>query len=310
MRYSFWGNTEFSAVCLKQLADLHLKPEYIVTTSPKHIGKKQILTPNPVDKLGTYYHIPVFYADNLKDEKLISTLKEKRIDLAIVASFGKIIPYQYFKIYKKGMINVHPSLLPKYRGPSPIQNSILNGDFETGVTLFIIDNEVDHGPIIGQTKALIDFKDNYESLSVKLAKLGANLINFIMPSFLSGKTYIKIQNENLTTFTKKFNFQDGYINWNDTSFNIYNKIRALYIEPGTYSYFIKNEKKCLLKIFSAQIFDFKNVNQQPGTVTMYQNKVLVKTKDTFIELLRVQPEGKNKMDARSFINGNPINFLN
>jgi methionyl-tRNA formyltransferase len=132
--------------------------------------------------------------------------------LAIVASFGKIIPYQYFKIYKRGMINVHPSLLPKYRGPSPIQNSILNGDFETGVTLFVIDNEVDHGPIIGQTKALIDFKDNYESLSIKLAKLGANLINFILPNFLAGKTYIKIQNENLATYTKKFNFQDGYIN--------------------------------------------------------------------------------------------------
>ena len=83
----------------------------------------------------------------------------------------------------------------------------------------------------------------------------------------------------------------------------------MYIEPGTYSYFIKNDKKLLLKIYSAKVFDFKNVNQKPGTVTVYQNKVLVKTSDSFIELITVKPEGKNKMDARSFINGNPINFL-
>jgi methionyl-tRNA formyltransferase len=212
MDFCFLGNSHFSVIVLKTLLEQNFIPQLIITTSPKPVGRKQEITPNEVDTFSQEHNIKVLYGDHLKDENFINELKKEKIDCAILASFGKILPKHIIKIFPHGIINIHPSLLPKYRGPSPIQTALLNGDTETGTTLFIINEGIDNGPIIGQMHQEIEIQDNFNSLSEKLAILGGKLIINLGPQYIEGKVFVKPQKEYEATFTNKFRREDGKIN--------------------------------------------------------------------------------------------------
>jgi len=265
MKYVFFGTPEFAVIILEKLIQAGLMPEAVICNFDKPVGRKQIVTPPPVK--ASIKHQASRIKDKIKifqpqdKTELLEIIKNLQPDLAIVAAFGMIFPKKILIIPKYGFINVHPSLLPKYRGPTPIQTAILNGDKETGVGLFLVDEEIDKGKIIANSKLQIVNSDNYETLSKKLAELGADLLIKTLPDFVAGKITPLPQNESRATYTKKFSTQDAYIEPKDLetaqnqrgeiAIEISRKIRALNPEPGVWT--IKDGKR--MKILEAEIVD-------------------------------------------------------
>jgi len=225
-------------------------------------------------------HEPVLVHDFKK-------LKELKPDLVIVASYGKIIPKEILEIPKYGSLNIHPSLLPKYRGPSPIQTAILNGDKETGVTIILMDEKIDHGEIISNSKFLIsNKKTTYQELNKKLAELGVKLLIKTIPKWINKEIKTKPQDHSKATYTKILKREDGKIDWSKPGREIERQIRAFNPWPGTFT-FIKHKNKTLrIKVLEANIKD---------------NKLIIK---------KLQPEGKKAMSFEEFKRGyhefNPI----
>jgi methionyl-tRNA formyltransferase len=245
MKFIFFGTPEFAAIILQKLIQAELMPEAVICNPDRPTGRKQIITP-PLVKVLAQKHGLVIYQPKDKTE-LLEIIKSLQPDLAIVAAFGMIFPKEILEIPKYGFINVHPSLLPRYRGPTPIQATILAGDEETGVSLFLIDEEMDHGPILMKSEIQISKSETYKSLHDKLAKLGADLLIKVLPSMeaLRSTKAFQPQDESKATYTKKFSTQNAYIEPKDLekaqneggeiAKEIDRKIRALNPEPGTWT---------------------------------------------------------------------------
>ncbi|MDP3729728.1 MAG: methionyl-tRNA formyltransferase [bacterium] len=224
---------------------------------------------------------PAHTIRNAKAPFDIPLLKSLNTDFFLVASFAKILKKDVIDIPRKGTIALHPSLLPKLRGASPIQSALLEGYTETGTTLFIVDEKVDHGPIIAQKSIAIDSKDAYITLMPKLAQLSADVALEAIPRWIDGSLKPQIQNELLVTLTKKFVGGDGFVNLQKDSVDIImRKIKALNPEPGVFTVLnLTNGKKMRLKLLDGQVTDKK------------------------LELTKVQPEGKKPMSYQAFLNG-------
>lgn len=253
MKYIFFGTPEFAAIILEKLIDAGFIPEAIVCNSDKPVGRKKIITPPPVKILAQKYNLPVCQPKDKSE--LLEIVKKLRPDLAIVAAYGVIFPKEILEITKYGFVNVHPSLLPKYRGPTPIQTAILNGDEETGVSLFLIDEKIDHGSILSQRELEFPISNfQFPVLLQKLAELGADLLIETLPKYIKSGITPLSQDENQATYTKKFSTQDAYVDLEkDNPLEIERKIRALNPEPGTWT--ILNDKRT--KLLEAKIIDEK-----------------------------------------------------
>lgn len=212
-------------------------------------------------------------------------------DLAIVVGYSKILPKETIDLPKYGVLNIHPSLLPAYRGPSPVQSAILNGETETGVTIMQIDEEVDHGPILFQAKYQIPPDAYGPQITQELFRLGAELLIQIIPDWLNGKITSQPQNHAQATFTKKFTWPDGRIDWSQPAEKIYNQIRALNPEPGTWTTWKPGFQVKILKIL-------KVYPPHQGS-TLIQGRTL----DLPVIPLEVRPEGKKTMSFEDFLRG-------
>ncbi len=242
------------------------------------------------------------YSPTLWDGETIDDFKKLNPDLCVVAAYGKIIPKEWLEIPKHGFLNVHPSLLPKYRGASPIQTAILNSDYETGVTIILMDEKVDHGPTLINKKLNIK-NQNYKQLEKELAELGAELLIEILPKWVSGEIKPEEQSHEEATFTKKFSWQDGKINWNKTAKEVDRQIRALNPEPGIWT---KWGTK-ILKFLDAKIYDAQPYHEHEkvyiGVVYEENGRVFIPCSHGHIEPLVVQLEGKKAMVIKDFLNG-------
>ena len=253
MKYVFFGTPEFAAIILEKLIKAGFIPRAVFCNPDKPVGRKQIITPPPVKVLAQKHGL-VVYQPKDKNE-LLEIIKKLQPDLAIVAAFGMIFPKEILEIPKHGFINVHPSLLPKYRGATPIQTAILNGDDKTGVSLFLIDEKMDHGAIIANSEFRMQNAEwNYENLSKKLAELGVDLLIETLPKYTNGEIIPLPQDESQATYTKKFPTQDAYVDLEkDNPIEIDRKIRALNPEPGVWT--MKDNKRT--KLLEAKIIDGK-----------------------------------------------------
>ncbi len=264
----------------------------VITTPDKPVGRKQTLTPSPVKKWALENKLPV---------SQLEKIGELKPDLIIVAAYGQIIPKEILDIPKHGALNIHPSLLPKYRGASPIQTAILNGDEISGVTIMLMDEKMDHGPIVASTKFQISNKPTYEELSKKLADAGAKLLIKTLPDWINGKIKAKLQNHSKTTFTKIIKKEDGKIDWNKSAEEIERQIRAFHEWPTAYTFW--NNKQ--LKILDAGI-STKKTNKKIGEVFLADNKeLIIQTGNGALILKQVQLEGKRLMPTKNFLNGHP-----
>ena len=282
----FIGTSQFAVLPLENLIKKKYNIIKVITAPDKPTGRKQEITPSPIKQIALKYKLPLSQPEKIAEITLeISKLKP---DLIVLAAYGKIIPKDILGIPKFGCLNLHPSLLPKYRGPSPMQTAILNDDKKTGLTIMLMDEKIDHGPIIAQKNMAIASDENYQTLEKKLAQLAANFLIEIIPQYLRNKIKPQSQNESQASYTKILTRQDGQIDWQQSAQVIARKIRAFYPWPGAWTDF--NGKRT--KILKAKAVDKKQEATLP-------------TKKGFLFLEIVQPAGKNPMTGQEFFRGHP-----
>lgn len=230
INFAFFGTDEFAVGVLSELESADYLPSLIVTTPDQATGRRGVITPPPAKLWATERQIPVEQPDKLSRWE-VAPLGSS--ELFVVASYGKIIPQTILDIPRYDVLNVHPSILPKYRGPSPLQSAILNGDPETGVTIMKMDAEMDHGPIV-KLATLTLTGQNYAQLRDQLAAKGGQLLAEIIPDWISGKITPVPQDENAASYTQKFTKADAELKPEDDEIVKYRKVLALNPEPGAW----------------------------------------------------------------------------
>lgn len=306
LKVVFMGTSDLSEAILESLIDNEYNLVGVFTKPDTKVGRKQEIIEPLVKKMAKEKNIPVFQPVKFKDEGT-EALKNLSPDLVVVAAYGKIIPKIALEIPKFGFINVHVSILPKYRGASPIQNALLAGEKETGVTIMLMDEGVDTGDILAQEITPIESDDTTESLMTKMASVGANLLIKTLPLWIEGKIEPKKQTHQDATHCQMINREDGKISWSDSAENIHNKYRAFTPWPGVFTFWKNGSKIVRLKLNSISKTD-SNKDYQIGEVFQIGNEVAIQTNEGAIILREIQKEGKKSSDLKSFINGHK-NFI-
>lgn len=299
MKILFFGTAAFAVPSLKQLQTDGHEIVGVVTQPDKPVGRRQELTPSPIKKAAKELGIPVFEPTTLKDEAAQKTLSELKPDVIVVVAYGKIIPPWLLELPKHGAINVHPSLLPKYRGASPLPAPIVNGDAETGVTIMLMDAELDHGPILSQEKIPLSGTETGETISKQLAEHGAQQLSKTLKDFVEGKITPKEQDHEAATYTEILTRDHGKIDWTKSAAEIERMIRAYTPWPGTWA--MVDDTR--LKILSARIFDGKNKDVIGTLWRTEPGELAVACKSGALILLTVQPDGGKPMSGADFARG-------
>jgi len=238
----------------------------------------------------------------------MSSFREIKPELVLVAAFGQILPEEILEIPKYGCLNVHPSLLPKYRGAAPVQFAILNGEKETGATIFLMDAEVDHGPILAQRKTVIGPNETMGQLQSRLAVLGAELLIDAIPDWIRGKIRLRRQDERRATYTGILKKEDGKIDWRKSAKIIERQIRAFDPWPGSWTYWqILKGKLIRIKILKARIFSSaKKTTYSIGKVLVVpQNEIGIQCGKDILVVKMLQIEGKKITEPEDFLRGHP-----
>jgi len=303
-RIIFWGTPEFALPSLEELLRHHYIITAVVTAPDEPQGKKQALILPPVKRFAQKHHIPVYQPVSMKTGDWKSRLPPA--DLFVVASYGKIIPKDILELPRLGALNIHPSLLPRWRGPSPIQSALLQGETETGVTIIKMDELMDHGPIVAKEKVKSQSaKVTFRELHDDLAEMGAALLIEILPRWLCGGITPAPQDESAVTYSKIFKKEDGRIDWSKPARQIERMVRALNPWPGAWTTWASGQKIIRLRIEEACVSDTM-LSESPGFVGKYENGTLwVKTGEGSLGIVRLTPEGKKSMEAAAFVRGHP-----
>jgi methionyl-tRNA formyltransferase len=258
LKFVFFGTPNLAVYVLEELEKAGYVPSLVVTSPDLKVGRGNNYEPTPVKKWADAHSISVLQPKVL-DESFVNLLQEKESDVFILAAYGKMLPKKILNIPKHGILNVHPSRLPRLRGPSPVRSAILNNERDTGTTVILLDEKMDHGPIVAQEEIKINDKDWPPLLPIleeKLFRLGGRLLVKTMGDYIKGKVIPKPQNESQATYSEKIKKENGLVDLlNDSPKEIYTKYCALYGWPGIY--FIQNGKR--IKITKARMEDEKFV---------------------------------------------------
>ena len=300
MRIVFMGTPSFAVPVLENLIEKY-EVVLVVTQPDKEVGRKRILTPSPIKEVALKNNIEVFQPFKIRED--YQKVLDAKPDIIITAAYGQIIPKILLDYPKYKCVNVHASLLPKYRGGAPIHHAIINGDEYAGVTIMYMAEKMDDGDIISQDKLLIG-EDNTTKLTERLSILGANLLMDTLPNIFSGNINPIKQNEKEVTFAYNITKEDEKINFNNDAKMVYNQIRGLADNPGGYALY--KEKK--FKIYSSS-FEYSDIDGKIGEIVDTNKRLGIKTKNGVIYPLIIQLEGKNKMSIKDFYNGMPNYFV-
>lgn len=289
----FFGTQEFGKGILEALIKSSDFEIVAVFTQPdRPVGRKQEIQKSPVKILAQEHNLKIFQPESLKNY----AMPELDADVNVVCQYGLIIPQNVLDSAKRGSINIHTSLLPKYRGASPIQSAIINGDKETGVTIMLMDSKMDHGPILSQEKVMIDPDDNYLTLSDKMLPVACELLLKTLKEYLADKITPQEQDHEQATLCKMFDREDGQVDFAKSADEIYNQFRGLYAWPGIFTFF--NNKR-------VKLLDIKPTEKtiESGKFTAEDGRLFVGCAKGAIEVFELQLEGKKPMDAKAFVNG-------
>lgn len=275
-KFAFFGSSKLSVIVLDELKSAGLLPACIVTTSDKPVGRKQEMTPNIVKTWGNTRRIPV-YDSAPKD--LATDLEKAKCAVFIVASYGRIISANILDIPPRKTLNIHPSLLPIYRGPSPLPTAMLDDAKETGVTIMRLDAEMDHGPIIAQKPVTVAEWPMYEEFEEMMAKEGAALLISILPDWVAGKIKEKEQDHSKASYTKKITKEDALLDLKADPYLNFRKIQAFHEWPQAYFMHAHNGRDIRVKVTRAKFMDG----------ILYMQKVI--------------PEGGREMSFKDFVSG-------
>ncbi len=298
MNILFIGTSEFAVIPLKQLVENRFNIKAVITQPDKIGGRGKKIIQSPVKTAALENNLNIFQPDSINCNEVKSLIKNENIDLGIVISYGQIIKPEIFNLPKYKIINIHPSLLPKYRGPSPIQSCLLNGDKKTGVSIIEISEKTDAGDILSQQGTDISMEDDYFSLHEKLSNIGAEILINVIKNIDTLKR--KIQDENSATYCRLISKEDAFILWKKPAVEIHNQIRALVKWPVAYT----NFQGKILKIYKSKII-YDKYHEKPGTIIRLSKKSfgVVCGDGQLIEILKLQLQGKKILDTSTFLNG-------
>ncbi len=303
MRIVFMGTPDIAAACLSKLIDAGRDVVGVITGEDKARGRGNVLTPTPVKSLANQNSIPVYTPKTLRDEEFLEILSSLAPDIIVVVAYGKILPASVLFYPKHGSINVHVSLLPKYRGAAPMQRAIMDGERETGVTIMYMDEGLDTGDIILQESFPIGKKDNFETVHDKSAEIGGNLMLRALAAIECGTATREKQNDSLASYAKKIEKSEAKIDLTKSASELDFIIRGLTPIPG--AYLMQNGK--MLKITEAEAV---NGNGSLGEVIAIDDKgegsFTVACGEGALKIFRIKPEGKGVMTAGDFIRGRKI----
>ena len=300
MRVVFMGNPEFAIPTLKLLQKSRHDLLAVVSNKPKPMGRGRVLSSTPVGQFAKENKIKLLEPDNLNAIDFQSQLKNLEVDIFLIVAY-RILPEKIIEIPKYGAINLHVSLLPKYRGAAPIQWALMNGDTETGVTIFQIDNKVDTGDILAQEKFPIHKDDNMWTLGTRLCNSGAEIMIDVIEKIEEGSIEILKQNQASVSFAPKITKKMRCINWSWSATKIHNWVRGLSPYPSMYT--ILNGRN--VKIFKT--FIEKSSIRKPGAIiNINHNSILIGTGKNLLGLLEIQLEGKKKLSIEKYLKGRPI----
>ena len=301
MRILFMGTSEFAVPALQELITHKFEIIGVVTQPDRPSGRGKRLRPPPIKVVAAEHQLPIYQPEKVREPNFVRILERLAPDITIVAAFGQLLPQTVLDIPPCGAINLHPSLLPKYRGAAPIQWTLINGDTETGVTLMRLDAGEDTGDIISALRIPIRDEDTAFTLTEQLAQLGAKQLVELL-SGMSGDTPPPStpQNSAEATHAPRLTKEIGDINWHQPATTIHNLVRGTAIWPGAYTFFRDNLR---LKVIRCQPLP-QTLHAPPGTLEIIKKrKLLVATSDGALQLLRIQPATKKAMEAADFING-------
>lgn len=300
MRIVFMGTPDYAVPSLQKLIDEHYEIAGVFTQPDKKVGRKQILTPSAVKELAERYELPVYQPQTLKDGSAYEILKSIAPDMIIVAAYGKILPKSILDLPKYGCVNVHASLLPKYRGAAPIQRAVLNGDEETGISIMQMDEGIDTGDLLYIVKTKIGINETSAELFDRLSVLGAEALIHTVKNIVNGSTAAYKQ-EGESSYASMIDKSMSPIDWNRTAFEIHNQIRGLQTWPCAQTVICGKP----VKIHASVLSDVSG--GRAGEVIRAGKELIVSCGDgKCISVIRVQPAGKSKMDIRAFLAGNPV----
>jgi len=300
MRVVFMGNPEFAIPTLKLLQKSRHDLLAVVSNKPKPMGRGRVIKSTPVGQFAKENKIKLLEPDNLNAKDFKNQLKILEADIFLVVAY-RILPEEIIEIPRHGAINLHVSLLPKYRGAAPIQWALMNGDTETGVTVFQINKKVDNGDILVQEKFPIHKDDNMWTLGIRLCHSGAEIMIDAIGKIEEGSIETIKQNKEAVSFAPKITKKMRCINWNWSAIKIHNWVRGLSPYPSMYT--VLNGKK--MKVFKT--FVEKSSICEPGVIiNLNHDSILIGTGNNLLGLLEIQIEGKKKLSIKEYLKGSPI----
>jgi methionyl-tRNA formyltransferase len=302
------GTPEFAVAPLQQLIEQNFSVVAVITAVDKPAGRGQKLSFSAVKEYAISQNIPVLQPESLKNETFLEELASYKADLQIVVAF-RMLPKVVWNMPAKGTFNLHASLLPQYRGAAPINWAIINGDKETGVTTFFIEEQIDTGNIIFQEKVTIEPSDNIGSLYEKLMIIGASLVvktvQAILENTINPIPQATIPVEQLLP-APKINKETCRINWNNQAETIHNLVRGFSPYPAAWTELVLNDEKITVKIFSTSFETCSHALTPGSIVTDSKHYLKVACSNGYVSLTDLQPAGKKRMDATAFLNGHKI----
>lgn len=293
----FMGTPEYSVPVLEMLIK-NTNVVGVVTQPDKEVGRKKVLTPCPVKKIAILNNITVFDPDKIRDN--YQDIIDLNPDIIVTCAYGQIIPEELIYAPKYNTVNVHASLLPKYRGGAPIHRAIINGDDIIGITIMYTDKGMDSGDIIAKTSFKINIDDTYDIISDKMSRLGASFLEEVLPSIFDGSCERIKQDDDEKTFAPIIKREDEHIDFSDRALSVHNKIRGLSSSPCAYA-ILDNQN---IKIYLSSLDKCERTDKEAGTITrISKDSIYVACSDKEIRILKLQVPGKKQMLVKDYLNG-------
>jgi methionyl-tRNA formyltransferase len=290
LRTVFFGTPEWAVPSMRALLDAGMDVPAVVTNPDRPAGRGMQLRASPVKEIALQAGLPVLQPQRARDQQFVADLRDLAPDVAVVVAYGRILPLEVLEVPPFGFVNVHFSLLPEYRGAAPVQRAIIDGAPNTGVSIIVLTEGMDEGPILAERKVAIDPEDTSGTLGARLAEVGAELLVETLPAYADGRVTAQEQDHDRATYAPKITDEDAHIQWGKSADDIRNLIRGLNPDPGAWT--TVGGKR--VKVFGAQAASGRN-DLEPGRVVATKEGLLIGTIDQPLLLADVQVEGKRRM---------------
>jgi len=306
LRFAYFGTGEFAVRPLEKLLEVGARPLVVITTPDAPAGRERKLTPSPIGIAAAAHGCAVQQPEKL-DEAFAHAFTKLKPDVALLADYGKIVPSRVLAIPRLGFLNIHPSLLPKYRGATPLQGALLDGTAETGVTIINMDEKIDHGPVVARQKTALRAHETAATLEKRLAALGGQMLLRTLPRYMKGNIVPVPQRDDDATFTRLLGREDGKLSFAHSAAELERRVRAFTPWPGTYAVWKTPDGEKRLRILEAKAAQApKTLGETScGTVLAENGTLRIVTAQGLLEIYLLQLEGKTPVTPKDFLNGYP-----